>query len=139
MQTRAIVPLILALVAALAPPARAATLSCLRGSKPDGGAAEVMTAIARLRPLLTKDQLATFERAFDYANATHWSNLPIGLVPRTTLRIGDHDAKQAATTHHKNTATKTDRSHKHNDEVRHADDFLVPFDKRPIGWGGGNY
>src|SRR3569832_1886628 len=119
MQTRAIVPLILALVAALAPPARAATLSCLRGSKPDGGAAEVMTAIARLRPLLTKDQLTTFERAFDYANATHWSNLPIGLVPRTTLRIGDLDAKQAAAARRVFAAALSGCGLELFDEVRH--------------------
>jgi hypothetical protein len=104
-----------------------------------GGATQVATAIGKLRPLLSKDQLTQFERPFDYANATHWSNLPIALVPRTTLRLGDLSAPQAAAARRVFEAALSACGLDLLDEVRRADDFLVPFDKRPIGWGAGNY
>jgi hypothetical protein len=118
--------------------APAAVNSCQQ-SDANPGAAEIVGAIGKLRALLSKEQLARFDRPFDYANATHWSNLPIGLVPRTTLRLGDLDPRQAAAARRVFAAALSACGLDLLDEVRRADDFLVPFDKRPIGWGGGNY
>lgn len=117
----------------------AATPACRQSTANTGSAAKVAAAIDRLRPLLTKDQLEHFDRPFDYANATHWSNLPIGLVPRTTLRLGDLDATQAAAARQVLVAALSACGLDLLDDVRRADDVLVPFDKRPIGWGAGNY
>src|ERR1041385_3992928 len=58
---------------------------------------------------------------------------------RPTLRRGDLDAKQAAAARRVFVAALSACGLELMDEVRRADDFLVPFDKRPIGWGGGNY
>lgn len=138
MQSRTLALLCVAL-ATLAPPSNADTRACRSSTTRSGAAAEVAGSIAALRTLLSKDQLAVFERPFDYANATRWSNLPIGLVARTTLRLGDLDTKQAAAARGIFTAALSACGLALLDEVRLADDFLVPFDKRPIGWGAGNY
>ena len=130
---------LLCLALAAVSPTPAATHSCRQSTTKTGVASDVAAAIAALRPLLSKEQLAVFDRPFDYANATHWSNLPIGLVPRTTLRLGDLDAKQAAAARLVFVAALSACGLELMDEVRRADDFLVPFDKRPIGWGSGNY
>ena len=139
MQTRTFAALLLTALTALIQPAYAATATCRQSTPNAGGSAEVAAAIAKLRPLLSKSQLAVFERPFDYANATHWSNLPVGLVPRTTLRLGDLDETQAAAARRVFVAALSACGLELLDEVRRADDFLVPFDKRPIGWGAGNY
>src|SRR3954471_18673359 len=125
--------------AAPSPAALSGTQGCHPSGGRSGGAAQVAAAIDELRPLLSKEQLSQFERPLDYANATHWSNLPIGLVPRTTLRLGDLDAKQAAAARRVFVAALSACGLALMDDVRRADDFLVPFDKRPIGWGAGNY
>lgn len=139
MQTRLFAPLLCLAWTVLTTPAPAATRACRNSNTPTGATTMVATAIAGLRPLLSKEQLAAFERPFDYANATHWSNLPIALVPRTTLRLGDLDARQAAAARRVLAAALSACGLELMDEVRRADDFLAPFDKRPIGWGGGNY
>ena len=139
MPTRTLAPLLCLTWAVLTTATPAATRPCQNPAATTGEAAKVAAAIDELRPLLSKAQLAAFERPFDYANATHWSNLPIALVPRTTLRLGDLDARQAAAARRVLTAALSACGLELMDEVRHADDFLVPFDKRPIGWGGGNY
>jgi hypothetical protein len=139
MPTRIIATLLYLTFASVAAYADAGGQPCRQSTTKTGAAADVAAAIDHLRPLLSKDQLAVFERPFDYANATHWSNLPIGVVPRTTLRIGDLDAKQAAAARRVFIAALSACGLELLDEVRRADDFLVPFDKRPIGWGSGNY
>jgi hypothetical protein len=134
--------LCLALAFSLSPPstaAPAATQPCRQSAGKSGGAAQVAAAIGKLRPLLSKEQLAQFERPFDYANATHWSNLPIALVPRATLRLGDLTPPQAAAARRVFDAALSACGLELLDEIRRADDFLIPFDKRSIGWGGGNY
>jgi hypothetical protein len=113
--------------------------ACRQNAATTGGASDVAAAIDELRPLLSAAQLSLFEQPFDYANATRWSNLPIGLVPRTALRLGDLDAGQAAAARQVFAAALSACGLDLLDEVRAADEFLVPFDKRPIGWGGGNY
>jgi hypothetical protein len=138
MQTRTLAALLLVGLMMPALPATA-DAPCRTSAAGSGGAAEVAVAVEALRPLLSKQQLAVFERPFDYANATHWSNLPVGLVPRTTLRLGDLDARQSAAARRVLVAALSACGLAMLDEVRLADDFLVPFDKRPIGWGAGNY
>lgn len=139
MQTRMLATLLCLALTTLAPAANADSQPCRASTTRSGGPADVAAAIDALRPLLTQDQRATFERPFDYVNATHWSNLPVGLVPRTTLRLGDLDVKQAAAARRIFTAALSACGLALLDEVRLADEFLVPFDKRPIGWGAGNY
>jgi hypothetical protein len=137
MPNRIIAGLLCLTLAALGHRADAAPANCPHSVA--GTAAAVAAAIERFRPLLSKEQQAAFVRPFDYVNATHWSNLPVGLVPRTTLRIGDLDATQAAAARLVISAALSTCGLGLFDEVRLADDFLSPFDKRPIGWGGGNY
>jgi hypothetical protein len=131
--------LCLTALAALTTTAHGATQPCSESTARTGAARDVATAIDALRSLLTKEQRATFERPLDYANATHWSNLPIALVPRTTLRLGDLDTKQATAARRVFAAALSACGLELLDEVRAADDFLAPLDTRPIGWGGGNY
>ena len=139
MQTRTFASLFCLALAVLATSSPAATQACRNSTASTGGPGKVAAAIDELRPLLSREQLGAFERPFDYANATHWSNLPIGLVPRTTLRLGDLDARQTAAARRVLIAALSACGLELMDEVRRADDFLAPFDKRPIGWGGGNY
>jgi hypothetical protein len=134
-------PLLLAL-AALAPPAIAdqpAPKTCRQSGAKTGGAADVAAAVDKLKPLLSKGQLAALERPFDYATAVHWSNLPILLVPRTTLRLGDLDAKQAAAARGVFAAALSACGLQLLDDIRLADDVLAVDDQRQIGWHGGNY
>jgi hypothetical protein len=46
--------------------------------------------------LLSNAQRAALDKPLSYESAIHWSNLPIGVVPRTGLRLGDLDPKQTA-------------------------------------------
>jgi hypothetical protein len=134
-------PLVLAL-AALASPAIAdqpTGKSCRQSSAKTGGAAADAAAVDQLKPLLSRDQLAALERPFDYASAVHWSNLPILLVPRTTLRLGDLDARQAAAARGVLAAALSACGLELLDEIRLADDVLAVDDKRQIGWSGANY
>jgi hypothetical protein len=126
-------------LAALAATAHADAPQCHASDPRSGAATDVAAAIAELRPLLTKEQLTRFERPFDYANAIHWSNLPIGVVPRTTLRLGDLHAAQSAAARRVFAAALSACGLELLEEIRAADDYLEPFDQRPIGWGGGNY
>ena len=103
------------------------------------GAHAVAAALDRLRPLLTDKQRADLDRPLSAASAIRWSNLPIGIVPRSGLRLGDLDDKQAAAARAVFSAALSSCGLTMLDQVRLADDYLVPFDKRPIGWGGGNY
>jgi hypothetical protein len=139
MQTRTVAGLLFASFVALCTHAQPAAQACRQSKATSGGADAVAAAIDALRPLLSTEQRAAFERPFDYSNATHWSNLPIALVPRTTLRIGDLDAAQAAAARRIFAAALSACGLELLDEVRRADDYLAPFDKRPIGWSGGNY
>jgi uncharacterized protein DUF3500 len=101
--------------------------------------AEIAAALARLRPLLDEAQQQALEHPFAYDNAIRWSNLPLGVVPRTGLRLGDLDANQSAAARRVFEAALSACGLTLLDEIRLADDWLTAYDKRPIGWSGGNY
>ncbi len=119
--------------------AQPASQACTASTARTGAAAEVAAAIDKLRPLLSKEQLAALERPFDYATAIHWSNLPIAIVPRTTLRLGDLDEQQAAAARRVFEAALSACGLKLLDEVRLSDDVLQAEDTRGVGWSGANY
>jgi hypothetical protein len=108
-------------------------------SSTGGETAAVVSAVAGLHAALTPPQLALLERPLTRESATRWSNLPVGVVPRAGLRLGDLDEKQATLARRVFTAALSACGLALLDDVRHADDFLIPLDKRPIGWDGRNY
>jgi hypothetical protein len=129
----------LAAFAGAAHAAQAVSTDC-RSAGPRGGvAADVAAAIGKFTPMLSNAQRALLERPFNREAAIRWSNLPIGIVPRGGLRLGDLDAGQAAAARRVFEAALSACGLALLDEVRLADDWLIPYDKRPIGWGGGNY
>jgi hypothetical protein len=143
---RTIIALLIFVAACAATPAQSAASSAPvchsslgQSSQSPAGAHEVAAALDKLRPLLTDKQRAELDRPLSSATAIRWSNLPIGIVPRSGLRLGDLDDKQAMAARAVFTAALSPCGLTMLDEVRLADDSLVPFDKRPIGWGGGNY
>jgi hypothetical protein len=107
-----------------------------------GGRGEVRAVISAtkaLQKLLTPAQRAVFARPLDRDSATRWSNLPVGVVPRAGLRLGDLDATQSAAARRLAGAALSACGSKMLDEIRAADDFLMTVDTRKIGWNGGNY
>jgi hypothetical protein len=126
--------LFLAAVATAAP-----SPSCRQVGGGRADAAAVATAVGELRSLLSEAQRAALDKPFGYQSAIQWSNLPIGVVPRTGLRLGDLDARQTAAARKVFDAALSACGLKLLDEVRLADDWLTAYDKRPIGWSGGNY
>ena len=110
-----------------------------RSSQPTGGVDEIVAALAKFSPLLSTTQRAAMERSLDAANAIRWSNLPVAIVPRTGLRLGELDERQAAAARAVFAATLSACGLALLDEVRLADDYLMPFDEHQIGWNGGNY
>ena len=142
MRISSALPLFLALTlvnAPLAPAAPEPAKTCKPSAAKNGGAAEVAAAVEKLRPLLSPAQLAALERPFDYATAVHWSNLPLALVPRTTLRLGDLDAAQSAAARRVFESALSACGLQLLDEVRLADDVLKAEDTRGVGWSGANY
>jgi len=100
---------------------------------------EIVAALAAFKPMLNEQQQKVLYQPFDYDHAIRWSNLPLGVVPRNGLRLGDLDAKQAAAARRVFEAALSACGLKLLDEIRLADDWLTAYDKRPIGWSGGNY
>ena len=104
-----------------------------------GEIAPLLEAIAAFRPQLSPAQLALFDRPLTREAAIRWSNLPIGVVPREGLRLGDLDAAQTEASQRIFAAALSACGVKLLEEVRRADDFLSTVDTRKIGWHGGNY
>jgi hypothetical protein len=123
----------------LAAVATAAPSTCRQAAPGAGDAASVAARVAKLRALLSESQRAALDKPLTYASAIQWSNLPIGVVPRTGLRLGDLDAAQTEAARAVFQAALSACGLKLLDEVRLADDWLAAYDKRPIGWNGGNY
>ena len=71
---------------------------------------------------LTAEQRASLERPFVRESAIRWSNLPVGIVPRTGLRLGDLDAKQEPRGAPVAAAALSACGLKMLDEIRIADD-----------------
>jgi hypothetical protein len=133
------ITLTLAFAAGPASGAHSAGKVCGEDQKSGGDAASVAAAVAKLKPLLTAPQLEALERPLNRESAIHWSNLPLGVVPRMGLKLGDLDATQAAAARRVFAAALSACGLALLDEVRLADDYLIPFDRRPIGWDGRNY
>jgi len=117
----------------------AGPVACRGKSGGAGNATEITAAFEKLGSLLDPQQKQALEHPFDYDNAIRWSNLPLGVVPRSGLRLGDLDAKQAAAARRVFVAALSACGLKLLDEIRLADDWLTTYDTRPIGWSGGNY
>jgi len=133
-------PLFLLLSGLAAIPVNAAEpADCRKARGGTGDAAQIAAALDQLRPLLSETQRRALDQPLNYDNAIRWSNLPLGVVPRTGLRLGDLDAAQAAAARRVFESALSGCGLKLLDEIRFADDWLTAYDKRPIGWSGGNY
>jgi hypothetical protein len=134
--------LLLAVAALLAAPSASAAQTRAKtcdAGKGTGDATAVAVAVADLKLLLNPAQRKALERPLDWESAIQWSNLPVGVVARTGLRLGDLDARQSAVARQVFAAALSACGLRLLDEIRLADDYLIPFDKRPIGWDGRNY
>jgi hypothetical protein len=119
--------------------AHAADTPCREKSGGRGEVRAVLGAAEALRKTLSPAQDAVFARPLTRESAIRWSNLPIGVVPREGLRLGDLDAAQSAAAHRLAEAALSACGLTLFDEVRVADDFLMGVDQRKIGWSGANY
>jgi hypothetical protein len=124
---------------ALADAAAGADALCAKPSTGNGQVKAVVESIEALKKLLTADQRASLERPFVRESAIKWSNLPVGIVPRSGLRLGDLDVKQEHAAHRVAAAALSACGLKVLDEIRIADNYLKNVDERKIGWDGGNY
>jgi len=104
-----------------------------------GASVPVALAAIAFRDTLSTALRAQLDQPLSRATAIRWSNLPVGLVPRIGVRVGDLDGHQAAALRTLLTATLSACGLKLFDEIRLADDVLAPLDERRIGWSGGNY
>jgi len=121
------------------PAAQNAVKVCGESRESGGDAASVAAAIAGLKLLLSAPQIQALERPLNRESAIQWSNLPLGVVPRLGLKLGDLNEAQAAAARRIFAAALSACGLALLDEVRLADDYLIPFDRRPIGWDGRNY
>jgi hypothetical protein len=126
-------------LAAAASTALAADALCPKPSGGNGQAKAVMAAIRVLEKTLDSSQRSALERPFVRESAIRWSNLPLGIVPRDGLRLGDLDAKQNHAARGVAAAALSACGLKMLDEIRVADDLLKAVDERKIGWDAGNY
>ena len=141
---RVIAPTALVFLLAMGGVLRAATaagapLTDCNTSTGSGASAPVAAAAAAFRNTLSAAQRAQLDQPLSRATAIRWSNLPVGIVPRIGVRVGDLDARQAAALHALLTTTLSACGLKLYDEIRLADDALAPLDEHHIGWSGGNY
>jgi hypothetical protein len=99
----------------------------------------VNAAVSALHAVLAPAQRTLMERPLTPDSAIQWSNLPVALVPRAGLRLGDLDARQADAARKVFATALSACGLALFDQVRIADDYLKPLDKDSIGWDGGNY
>jgi len=119
--------------------AHAADSLCPRPSTGNGQVQAVITAIKTLQKSLSAEQRKALERPFVRESAIRWSNLPVAIVPRTGLRLGDLDVKQDYAARRVAAAALSACGLKMLDEIRIADNVLKNVDARKVGWDGGNY
>jgi hypothetical protein len=113
--------------------------SCANESRVHGQSKAGAAAAVAFDRTLSSAERKALERPFARDAAIHWSNLPIGIVPREGLRLGDLDAPRTQAARELLDTALSACGLELLDEIRHADDELVPLDTRKIGWGGGNY
>lgn len=118
---------------------QAADTLCPKPSAGNGEVQAVMSAIQALEKTLRAEQRQSLERPFVRESAIRWSNLPVGIVPREGLRLGDLDEKQGYAARRVASAALSACGLKMLDDIRVADDVLKAVDERKIGWDGGNY
>jgi Protein of unknown function (DUF3500) len=104
-----------------------------------GDTRAVVVAADAFRKGLSADERARLEKPLVRANAIHWSNLPVGVVPRDGLRLGDLDTAKATAARDMLAAALSACGLTMLDEIRKADDALIPVDTRKVGWDGRNY
>ena len=104
-----------------------------------GDSASVVAAVLAFRDSLPATLRAKLEHPLTRATAIGWSNLPIGIVPRAGVRLGDLDSTQNAAARRLVAAAVSACGLRMFDEVRLADQDLSAVDVRGIGWGAGNY
>ena len=104
-----------------------------------GDTRAAVVAADAFRKLLSADERGRLEKPLVRASAIHWSNLPVGVVPRDGLRLGDLDAPQGAAARALLAAALSACGLTLLDEIRRADDALIPVDTRKVGWDGRNY
>ena len=119
--------------------AHAGDVPCPGPSTGNGQVQAVVTAIEAFQKTLTAGQRTLLERPLERESAIRWSNLPVGIVPRAGLRLGDLDEKQEHAARRVASAALSACGLKMLDDIRVADDFLKLADTRKIGWDGGNY
>jgi hypothetical protein len=136
---RAARPLLLAALCASAPATADTHADCRNEGRVHGQSQAVAEAARRLSNALTATERASLERPFARQAAIHWSNLPVGIVPREGLRLGDLVPAKAKAARDLLDAALSACGLDLFDEIRLADDQLVPLDTRKIGWGSGNY
>ena len=119
--------------------AHSADAPCAKPSTGNGEVRAVIAAIQGLEKTLSAEQTKSLERPFVRESAIRWSNLPVGIVPREGLRLGDLDEKQVHAMRGVAAAALSACGLKMLDDIRIADTFLKAVDERKIGWDGGNY
>ncbi|HEV7606952.1 MAG TPA: DUF3500 domain-containing protein [Steroidobacteraceae bacterium] len=119
--------------------ASGADAPCPAATGERGEVRAVIAATEALEKVLKPAQRAALARPIARESAIRWSNLPVGIVPRAGLRLGDLDATQSAAAHRVAEAALSACGLKMLDEIRMADDQLMAVDSRKIGWSAGNY
>jgi len=99
----------------------------------------IVAAADAFRGQLSDAERGKLDRPFARASAIHWSNLPVAVVPRDALRLGDLDAAKSASARALLAAALSACGLALFDEIRLADDALIPLDTRNIGWDARNY
>lgn len=113
--------------------------SCANEGRVHGESKAVAAAAVAFDRILSSAERKALERPFARDAAIHWSNLPIGIVARDGLRLGDLDAAKTKAARQLLDTALSACGLQLFDEIRRADDQLVPLDTRKIGWGSGNY
>ena len=104
-----------------------------------GGAAEAAHRAGDVLAALTPTQRQAALRPHDRPSAIRWSNLPVGIVPRTGVRLGDLTPAQSATVERLLRTALSSCGVDLLAEIRAADGVLMPLDTRKIGWNPGKY
>jgi hypothetical protein len=131
--------LLVAAICATAPAPAANSTDCRNDSRVHGQPQDVADAARHLSSALSQAERAQLERPLGREAAIHWSNLPIAIVPREGLRLGDLTPSQVQSARALLDAALSACGLELLDDIRLADDELVPLDTRHIGWGSGNY